>query len=904
MLNFEERTYTLNRFAEDEDIAEKDFESLKNRLNSKKSEINKVFRENEEKWRAHTKRMHPFRKIARMFNNSNFQSSQAFSKFFEILCKFQEVLPTSSKTLRSFHLCEGPGHFIAALDLYLKSFIPNLTNHWEWKANTLCPYFENTPSSSKLLDDTFIFNHNSQWIRGPKNDGDIFQLSPEFLKQSNLLAKFDLVTADGSFYVQNNPGEQENLVFELIEQEINVGLDLLKLGGTFVLKVFTIFEAKTRELIKRTSTLFEEVICYKPLCSKPGNSEKYLIFLKFLGSDRFSEVSESEFMKAETIFTNLQITAINRNLETFGKAQPQEEFEKNEELVNDFLDEIDFYSLKISKISKSLKPMISTPWKTMFGNNLVDRISKIRDFDEEIQENLGNFEEISAIPEQMVFELGEFETSNYEIKNMHSLFLDPIILYCLNNSETLNFVDIFQNCSKPSENNLQIQNCCEISVEKLNSLETFINVLDQIKENFENKIIFTWKNDSKNIHLIVSRLSASIFGLFLKLYKHFEFSEDQILFSDLVSFSMFKVLVLIGVLVCLADGCRTRPPTTVTTTQPTTTPPTITECPAGWANRTRTTGKWCVKVFLKTVNYQEAVALCAENGAVITGLQTTADRNAIARSLQALTYFPVSTIFIGAIRTSACANSNLTSTCTELNSFEWTDGVTTGTTGFVWNPLQPDNNDGNEKYVIMLRESASLSDVSAKTVVDGVACGAKPADIVTPPSDATTQAPVGCRSTKCPTGWKTYSRSVGDWCVKVFVESVNQAKADAKCQWRGGKLSGFQNAQERIDAANALWEATNNIYSYAIVGAVRTPACISSNLTETCTETNSFAWSDGVTTGTDAFAGGWEDNQPDNDNNNQIYVAVGSSSQKMMDLRYSVMMGYVCGAQPSSIKRP
>ncbi|CAI5452999.1 unnamed protein product [Caenorhabditis angaria] len=357
---------------------------------------------------------------------------------------------------------------------------------------------------------------------------------------------------------------------------------------------------------------------------------------------------------------------------------------------------------------------------------------------------------------------------------------------------------------------------------------------------------------------------------------------------------MLKFVFFVGFLASLVTGCKL---------PQTTTKPAATNCPTGWTTFNRSFGKWCVKVFLKTVNHPEAIELCAENGAVMTGLQTTAERNSIAASLQTATSISTSNIFIGALRILDCATSNLTSTCTKLNSFEWTDGATTGTTGFVWDPLQPDNNERNEKYVMMLQKNASLSDVCATTVLNGVACGAKPAEIIIPPSVATTEAPSGPFTT-CPTGWKTYSRSVGDWCVKVFVESVKQADAEKQCKWHGGKLSGFQTAQERIDASNALWEATNNIYAAAIVGATRTTACVSSNLTATCTETNSFSWTDGVTTGTDAFVGGWDDEQPDNDNKNQIYVAVGTSTRKMKDFRHAVMMGYVCGAQPANIKRP
>lgn len=34
----------------------------------------------------------------------------------------------------SFHLCEGPGHFLLAIDRHLCTFRPDL--NWNWQANT------------------------------------------------------------------------------------------------------------------------------------------------------------------------------------------------------------------------------------------------------------------------------------------------------------------------------------------------------------------------------------------------------------------------------------------------------------------------------------------------------------------------------------------------------------------------------------------------------------------------------------------------------------------------------------------------------------------------------------------------------------------------------------------------
>jgi cap1 methyltransferase len=54
-----------------------------------------------------------------------------------------------------------------------------------------------------------------------------------------------------------------------------------KRGGSFILKVFDTFSLASFEMIYLLSYLYEEVYIMKPSTSRPANSEKYIICLRF-----------------------------------------------------------------------------------------------------------------------------------------------------------------------------------------------------------------------------------------------------------------------------------------------------------------------------------------------------------------------------------------------------------------------------------------------------------------------------------------------------------------------------------------------------------------------------------------------------------------------------------------------
>ncbi|CAO4363397.1 unnamed protein product [Caenorhabditis nigoni] len=115
---------------------------------------------------------------------------------------------------------------------------------------------------------------------------------------------------------------------------------------------------------------------------------------------------------------------------------------------------------------------------------------------------------------------------------------------------------------------------------------------------------------------------------------------------------------------------------------------------------------------------------------------------------------------------------------------------------------------------------------------------------------------------RCDDGWMAFDRPQGMWCVKVFGISVNADTAQSLCAAQGAKLTGVQNAKERLmiaDAGRVLKQQPGASPDQVIwLGARRKPQC---GARSSCGPMDAFAWTDGHTTGTEGFQ--WSNNNPD-----------------------------------------
>ncbi|XP_059051366.1 cap-specific mRNA (nucleoside-2'-O-)-methyltransferase 2 [Achroia grisella] len=263
----------------------KDLEVLKSRLNFHKSQLNDF---NIEEWSSHTRRRNPAGDVGwklRCIVNPEFPT-QAWTKFYECASTYN-IIPKEVTAIRKFvslHLCEAPGAFITSLNHYLKLNHPEV--NWKWVANTLNPYYEGNSPSNMISDDRFMFHTLNNWDFGVDNTGNLMDWdnSQATVKKATSLGNVLLVTADGSIDCMQRPDAQEEVTSPLHYCEIITALQALSPGGTFIFKLFTLFEHSTVNLLYLINHMFGEVNIYKPLTSRQGNSEVYAICINYKGS--------------------------------------------------------------------------------------------------------------------------------------------------------------------------------------------------------------------------------------------------------------------------------------------------------------------------------------------------------------------------------------------------------------------------------------------------------------------------------------------------------------------------------------------------------------------------------------------------------------------------------------------
>jgi len=208
--------------------------------------------------------------------------SRSYFKMIEILDLSHFFDTITGNSVRSAHVCEGPGGFIEAL--YDQASKYNKRCQLS-VAMTLKSHQCHVPGWKKASQ--FLKRNRSvQIIYGYDGTGDILkpenqQFFIDYVHDES--QKVDLFTADGGFDVSDNYEKQETLLFPLLMSSTKIGLEVLRKGGMFVLKVFDCYHRATMDLIYFLSCHFEEWTMYKPGMSRPCNPEHYFIGKGFLG---------------------------------------------------------------------------------------------------------------------------------------------------------------------------------------------------------------------------------------------------------------------------------------------------------------------------------------------------------------------------------------------------------------------------------------------------------------------------------------------------------------------------------------------------------------------------------------------------------------------------------------------
>lgn len=250
-------------------------EYLRNELNSTKSKIDRYYSE----WESVKKIIHDYEYIYySSYRKKNISSiapvSRSYFKFREIFYDFNMKIENINTVC---NLAEAPGGFIESLihlsggksmNIYANSLLSNDKKIPIWN-NKIKRYKINT-------------------LYGIKNNGDIC----DFTNIISMIKKIggnvcELVTGDGGFDYSSDYSNQEKNSLKLIRCEIFLALNIQKIGGNFICKIFDTFHIETIKLLYILNLSYEKVYLYKPRTSRNSNSEKYIVCLNYRGYDKY-----------------------------------------------------------------------------------------------------------------------------------------------------------------------------------------------------------------------------------------------------------------------------------------------------------------------------------------------------------------------------------------------------------------------------------------------------------------------------------------------------------------------------------------------------------------------------------------------------------------------------------------
>ena len=228
--------------------------------------------------------------------------SRAFFKLHEILqcCSFHFPY-----TMNSYHLAEGPGGFIEAI-LYHRRQREDL-----YYGMTLLERDKDIPVWDKCQRNLMKSNKNIHIEEGD-GTGNLLHLENLLYVKEKHGGSMDFVTGDGGFDFSHDFNQQEESAINLIFAEVCFAMVLQKKGGSFVLKVFDTYTSTMTEIIYLLTYLYEEVIFIKPTMSRPANSEKYIVCMKFKQVHNLEAMIEKMILfyprlKAEPIYSFLDL---------------------------------------------------------------------------------------------------------------------------------------------------------------------------------------------------------------------------------------------------------------------------------------------------------------------------------------------------------------------------------------------------------------------------------------------------------------------------------------------------------------------------------------------------------------------------------------------------------------------
>jgi 23S rRNA U2552 (ribose-2'-O)-methylase RlmE/FtsJ len=181
------------------------------------------------------------------------------------------------RTLKSFHLAEGPGGFIEAIASLRKN------PHDTYYGMTILDDKNDPNIPAWKKTDAFLRNNKNVIIEtGADRTGNILSIENFVYCKEKYGSSMEFITADGGFDFSLDFNKQEINIANLIFAQIVYALVMQKKGGSFVLKIFDCFMQHTVDLLFILSSFYDKVYITKPQTSRYANSEKYVVCKGFI----------------------------------------------------------------------------------------------------------------------------------------------------------------------------------------------------------------------------------------------------------------------------------------------------------------------------------------------------------------------------------------------------------------------------------------------------------------------------------------------------------------------------------------------------------------------------------------------------------------------------------------------
>ncbi len=253
--------------------------------------------------------------------------SRSYYKFIERDYNFDLNL-FFTKKIQGFHLAEGPGGFIEAINNLRSPLIYSKNDIYT--GMTLINKNNNSPNWVHLQEQ---FNNKFNLEYGVSKTGNILLAENLDYCYNKYGPTQDLITADGGFDFSKDYNNQELDSSKLIYAQFCYGIFLQKVEGVFIMKLYDTFYKLNCDIIFLLSILYNSVQIIKPNTSRCANSERYIIAKKLKNinlqpyfSVFFNILIQSKYHKSiSTILPEYMPLSFKNNIEEmniiFGSAQ-------------------------------------------------------------------------------------------------------------------------------------------------------------------------------------------------------------------------------------------------------------------------------------------------------------------------------------------------------------------------------------------------------------------------------------------------------------------------------------------------------------------------------------------------------------------------------------------------------